>query len=82
MEKWQLDAAVRQSELALLEILSELGANVQFALRPSDGVAIGFQAFWPQHDAVSTSDLPSFVSASNWVDPDDYDARAHANVIP
>lgn len=47
MEKWQLESARRQSELELIEILAELGAEIQFQMRPSDGEPFAFQAHWP-----------------------------------
>lgn len=51
MEKWQLESARRQSELELLEILTELGAEIQYQMRPSNGESFAFQAFWPERVA-------------------------------
>lgn len=60
--------ALKESEMALINILTELGAAVQLSFG-SHGRPQRFQAFWPDGAGYDGRHV-------------DYDARAHANVIP
>jgi hypothetical protein len=57
-------------------ILTELGAAVMMSLR-TDGVPQRFQAFWPDERGNRPYD-----GCCSSHPRTDYDARAHANVIP
>lgn len=66
MTKFELMQARSYSESTLINILMDLGANVQYIIghrREGQMGPIGFQVFWADK-------------------AEDYDARAHANVIP
>lgn len=72
MGKHELMLARAHSERELICILMELGAQVQFTLghiRSGGKGPIAFQAFWPTGIGYDGRHV-------------DYDARAHANVIP
>lgn len=60
--------ALRHSECELINILIELGAAVQMSFG-SHGLPQRFQAHWPDGVGYDGRHV-------------DYDARAHANVIP
>lgn len=66
MNKFEMMQARSYGESTLINILTDLGADVQFIIghrQEGQMGPIGFQAFWPG-------------------DERGYDARAHANRIP